>query len=137
MGTDAEKGRSGSARLRAKMRVYKCAPGKDLTLLVDIGALPGERCYVEFIGPVEDCCFFTIAEVARGRIFGSAPHVVVVPIPKDVPPGTYQLTALALMRDDEPASDFETNDLLHVFLEIGPDAVESLDSRILLLRRPG
>ena len=119
------------------MRVYKCAPGKDLTLLVDIGALPGERCYVEFIGPVEDCCFFTIAEVARGRIFGSAPHVVVVPIPKDVPPGTYQLTALALMRDDEPASDFETNDLLHVFLEIGPDAVESLDSRILLLRRPG
>lgn len=119
------------------MRVYTCAPGEDLTLLADIGAMPGERCFVEFIGPVEDSCFFTIAEVARGEFSGAAPHELRIPIPKHAPPGTYQLTGLALVRDNEATSDFETNDLLHVFLEINPNAEKTLDPRILLLRRPG
>jgi hypothetical protein len=137
MDTDAAREQSGSARLRARMRVYTCAPGDDLTLLIDIGALPGERCFVEFIGPIEDSCFFTIAEVARASFIEAGPHEVRIPIPKDAPPGTYQLTGLALVRDNERATDFETNDLLHVFLKIDPRAEKTLDFCILLLRRPG
>jgi hypothetical protein len=114
---------------------YYCAPGRDLTMLVNIGAKPGEHAFLQFTGPIEKGSYFTIAERAIERISGPAPHLLHVPIPDNAPEGTYQLRGLSLILGYQSAADFDPSHLMQVFLKVALVS-PATSPRILHLERP-
>ncbi len=111
-------GPASEAETKLNTLTLRCSPGNDLLLQVDVEARPGESVFVQFIGPVENRSYFTIAERACERISAPGPHLLRFSIPMAAPEGTNQMTGLSFVSVDSSPAEFDASELYQVQLQV-------------------